>query len=95
MTQRTTLPLAGVQDHEWYKARPRNGRNSAGTLQSPLGQVFTTNSSMAFAQLSTIVTLALSVAHVAKAAPPPKVTCADGNVTANAVCCRQSTLWML
>ncbi|EIM81779.1 atypical MnP lacking 1 acidic residue [Stereum hirsutum FP-91666 SS1] len=43
---------------------------------------------MAFAQLSAIVALALGAAQVAKAAPPPKVTCADGNVTANAVCCQ-------
>lgn len=44
---------------------------------------------MAFAQLSAIVALALGASQVVKAAPPPKVTCADGNVTANAVCCRR------
>lgn len=42
---------------------------------------------MAFAQLSALVALALALGVTA--APPPKVTCADGNVTANAVCCRQ------
>lgn len=44
---------------------------------------------MAFTQLFSIVSLALVSSQVAEAAPPPKVTCADGNVTANAVCCRQ------
>lgn len=43
---------------------------------------------MAFAQLSTLIAIAFGAAQLVAAAPPRRVTCADGNVTANAVCCR-------
>lgn len=47
---------------------------------------------MAFAQLSSIVALALGAARLVDAvAVQKRVTCADGNVTANEVCCRQSS----
>lgn len=50
---------------------------------------------MVFVQLSAIVALALGAAQLAQAVPKPrasKVTCADGNVTANEVCCRRYLL---
>ncbi|TFK35770.1 manganese peroxidase [Crucibulum laeve] len=42
---------------------------------------------MAFARLSVIVSLALGAAQLANAALTKRVTCADGNVTANKACC--------
>ncbi|THH18358.1 hypothetical protein EW146_g2607 [Bondarzewia mesenterica] len=42
---------------------------------------------MAFARLSTLVSLVLGAAQLANAAATRRVTCPDGNITANAACC--------
>ncbi|TFK33519.1 manganese peroxidase [Crucibulum laeve] len=42
---------------------------------------------MSFSRLSTLVALALAATQLVSAAVPKRVTCADGNVTANKACC--------
>lgn len=44
---------------------------------------------MAFARLSTFVALVLGATQIVNAATTKRVTCATGQVTANAACCGQ------